>query len=159
VLARSLALALTAVALLWVVILLAAPILLARTGPSPPLAAVYSAAHLICHQRPERSFTIGGTQVPVCARCSGLYVAGASGALVALLVTAGRVQPGSRRVRLALALAAAPTAITVAAEWLGLASPSNVLRALAALPLGAVAGWVFVRMLVQAPDATRDMIV
>jgi hypothetical protein len=44
-------------------------------------------------------------------------------------------------------LAALPTAITLAIEWSGAANPGNVLRAIAALPLGAVAGWLFVRML------------
>lgn len=157
-LARSLAVGLTAAALAWVVVLFAAPILLSRLGASTVITAVYSGAHFICHQRPARSFTIAGVQLPVCARCSGLYVAGAAGALVALVVTGGRAPAGSRGLRIALALAAAPTAITVAIEWSGLAFPSNMLRALSALPLGAVAGWVFVRMLVQAPDATRDMI-
>ncbi len=29
----------------------------------------------ICHRRPERSFFIKGHQFPVCARCTGLYIA------------------------------------------------------------------------------------
>ena len=147
VLSRSLAVALTLLALVWVGILLTVPVLVSRAAPSAPLAAVYGAAGLICHQRPERSFAIAGTQLPVCARCSGLYVAGAGGALAALLVGGGRVDAGSRRTRVLLAVAAAPTAITVALEWMGLVFPSNAARALAALPLGGAAGWIFVRML------------
>ena len=110
----------------------------------PALAAmVYGAGALLCHQRPDRSFHLHESQLPVCARCAGLYFAGAIGALMAW-PGPGRV-PGSAR---SLLLAAAvPTALTVAAEWAGLASPSNLMRALAALPLGAAAGWLCVRLL------------
>ena len=40
-----------------------------------------------------------------------------------------------------------PTAVTWAAEFAGLAAFSNLTRAAAALPLGGVAGWLFVQML------------
>lgn len=30
---------------------------------------------LICHRKPERSFFIKGHQFPVCARCTGFYIA------------------------------------------------------------------------------------
>ena len=43
-----------------------------------------TAAGRVCHQRPERSFHVAGVQLPVCARCTGLYVSGAAGALAAL---------------------------------------------------------------------------
>jgi hypothetical protein len=35
-----------------------------------------------------------------------------------------------------------PTAITLVVEWLHLASPSPVVRAAAALPIGAAVGWI-----------------
>ena len=31
--------------------------------------------NLICHRKPERSFHIKGHQFPVCARCTGFYIA------------------------------------------------------------------------------------
>ena len=46
-----------------------------------------------------------------------------------------------------LALAAAPTLLTIAAEWSGAAATSNAIRAAAAVPLGSTVGWVLVRML------------
>lgn len=150
---RLLAIALTVGALVWVAVLLTAPLLASRGVAAPAVAAVYRAAGLVCHQRPERSFALGGIQLPVCARCSGLYGAGALGALAAFAVGAGRVRAGSRGVRIALAVAAAPTAVTVAVEWLGLALPSNTVRAAAALPLGVAAGWIFVRLLLDAAPA------
>ena len=59
----------------------------------------------------------------------------------------------SRALRLMLAVAALPTALTVAVEVLGLAYPSNVVRALSALPLGAAGAWVLVATL--GSEATR----
>jgi uncharacterized membrane protein len=140
---HRLALGLTIGALLWTGIILTAPMTVHRPALAGPAAAVYAGAAGICHQRPERSFHVGGRQLPVCARCFGLYIAGAAGALLAW---GSRVRPGERT-RIVLALAAAPTVLTWTAEVMGLATFSNATRALAALPLGVVAGWVFVQML------------
>jgi uncharacterized membrane protein len=108
-----------------------------------PAAAVYAGSSRICHQRPERSFHLAGMQLPVCARCFGLYLSGAIGALLAW---GSRERPG-HRARTVLAWAAAPTLLTWGTEVAGLASFSNLVRAVAALPLGLVAGWLFVQML------------
>ena len=81
--------------------------------------------------------------MPVCARCAGLYLAGALGALAAW-----RGAPGApSRTRALLATAAIPTILTLVLELSGAAAPGNVARSLSALPLGAAAGWVFVRLL------------
>ena len=32
-------------------------------------------SNIICHRKPERSFFIRGHQFPVCARCTGFYIA------------------------------------------------------------------------------------
>lgn len=144
---RLFAVALTVGALLWCVVILAAPYGLTSTSPSVVSAAavVYSAAGIICHQRPTRSFYLGGVQLPVCARCAGLYFSGAVGVIVAWLIGGRPTAPiGTRRV---LLVAAIPTALSVAIEFVGLASPSNLVRALCALPLGASAAWIFVRSL------------
>ena len=34
---------------------------------------IYEISGLICHQLPERSIFIGGAQLPLCARCTGIY--------------------------------------------------------------------------------------
>ena len=44
-----------------------------------------------------------------------------------------------------LVLLAIPTAITLVIEWLAIAQPSNLVRFVAALPLGAAVAWVLVR--------------
>jgi uncharacterized membrane protein len=152
---RPAALVLALGALLWVAILVATPLALAYGYVTAP-ALIYQACALICHQRPERSFHLAGLQLPVCARCLGLYASGALGAVVAC-VRADRSQRDSsaQDTRWALALAAIPTALTLGSEWIGLWYPSGAARALAAIPLGAVAGWVVVRSLAHEPAAVR----
>jgi uncharacterized membrane protein len=144
---RVLAAALTTGALLWTAALFLAPMALTRRTPSLEAAAgfVYQAAGLVCHQRPERSFHIRGVQQPVCARCLGLYLSGTAAALVAWL--AGVRAQSTRRARVVFAIVASPTAVTLIVELLGIAHPSNTIRALSALPLGAAAGWIFVQSL------------
>jgi uncharacterized membrane protein len=145
---RTLAAALTAAALLWAAAVLVAPLALAGHQPLPAMisAFIYQGAGLICHQRSERSFHVGGIQQPVCARCSGLYVSGAAGAAAAWIGWRRRPRV-PRRMRAVLIVAAVPTAVTFALEFAGMAHPSNAVRALCALPLGAAGGWIFVRLL------------
>jgi uncharacterized membrane protein len=142
---RILALALTVGAVLWVGALLIASIA-ASGGAGLGLLtyhALYDAARHVCHQLPSRSFHVASVSLPVCARCLGLYLGGMSGALCGW--------PGPPRmpfhIRRILLLAAVPTALTFAVEWFGFVSPTNRIRFAAALPLGALAGWIFVRML------------
>ena len=152
---RRLAWFLTVAALLWAAAIIAAPY--AITSRNPALvgiaAFVYQGAGLICHQRPERSFHLGGAQLPVCGRCSGLYFSGALGAVAAWLLSR---RAGPRGTRIAIAVAAIPTALTVSLEFVGLIHPGNVLRAVSALPLGATAGWIFVRSLRAEGDVDRS---
>jgi hypothetical protein len=72
-----------------------------------------------------------------------LYLAGAAGALAGWLGTAAV----PRKTRALLAAAALPTAVTLIVEGAGLSAPTNLVRAGAGLPLGAAAGWLFVRLL------------
>jgi uncharacterized membrane protein len=145
---RFFALLLTSLAVAWTATLFLAPFALLGTHPRLVSAAafVYGGAGRICHQRSDRSFHLAGVQLPVCARCTGLYVSGAAGAIAAWLGSRRRLAV-PRRTRAILVAAAVPTALTVALELLGLVHPSNTMRALAALPLGAAAGWAFVRSL------------
>jgi uncharacterized membrane protein len=140
---KRFALGLTFAASLWIAVLVASPLAIAGEALAAPAAVVYAAASRICHQKPERSFALGGVQLPVCARCFGLYVSAACGALLAWR-RRGRPRDGAR---VALALAAVPTASTWGLEVAGVSAFSNAIRAAAALPLGATAGWLAVQML------------
>lgn len=120
----------------WTALVIAAPLF--------GWSAVYAAAHLVCHQLPQRTFHLAAGPVAVCARCLGLYVGAVAGGVAALIGT--RVWPRDR-VRSALALAALPTIVTLAAEWLLRWPLTNVIRFAAALPLGLLAAWVVTRAL------------
>jgi uncharacterized membrane protein len=155
-LARAVALPLAA--LLWLVILLAAPIATSSASAERGAFVVYRSASLICHQKPERSFAVNGVPMPVCGRCFGLYVAGAAGALAALILGRRTLPDPAARLVL-LALAALPMGLSVGLELLGLVRGSNLIRFASALLLGAVAGWLMEQVLldeyrpaVGAPD-------
>jgi len=109
----------------------------------------------VCHQRASRSFHLWGVQLPVCARCTGLYAAAPLGAGWALALAQGRAGRRRRTNRGRLvALAAVPTVVTLALEGLGGAWVSNLIRAIAALPLGGAAAWAVSTALVE-DAATR----
>ncbi len=115
----------------------------ADSTTSPAWATlVYAAAGRVCHQRPERSFHTHDVAWPVCARCAGLYFAAPFAAIFALRrrsLNASRIQPLA-----VVALAAIPTALTLFWEWGGLGTPSNVVRLVTALPLGAAVAFVLI---------------
>ena len=135
--------ALVAAAAVWLAAILIAPLAIASSHPALSLTAagIYEAGSRICHQRPERCFWIHGRPMPVCARCTGLYVGAAMAGPFALLIGAG---VSTRRARLLTAVAALPTLVTWGIEVGGLGHPSNTLRAAAALPLGLMAAWLVV---------------
>ena len=105
---------------------------------------VYQAASHICHQLPARSFFTAGVQWPVCARCTGLYLAAPIGAIAAA-VGLSRRRPLDPVTRWTV-VASVPTALTLALEWLGVTPASGAARLLAALPLGAMVAYVIVRV-------------
>lgn len=111
--------------------------------------AAFALGHVICHQRPERSFFGCGLQWPVCGRCSGLYLGAAAGAVLALALGGrpqrARAAPDSAaaRWRRILLISAAPTAVLWTIEFAGLFDAGTIARFAAALPLGmAASGWL-----------------
>jgi len=123
-------------AVAWLLVIVVAPVLWV-----PVAGIVYAAGSLICHQIAERSFHLDGTQLPVCARCFGLYGGAAFGSVAG--ASARDFLDRSRRWTWT-ALAAVPTLVTGVLEW-GFGWPlSNVVRAVAALPLGFAVAFVVV---------------
>jgi hypothetical protein len=143
----------------WPVALLLAPV--AAAGPPSstigyPFALVmYAAGSMVCHQRPERSFHLMGLQLPVCARCLGIY---AGAALISAIVAARPAFPpplpcrgthqrapaadGRASARTVLLVSALPAAATVLAEWATGETPGNWTRALSGVPIGAAVAWI-----------------
>jgi uncharacterized membrane protein len=109
------------------------------------LAALpYAVGAVICHQQAARSFAIWSQQLPVCARCTGIYAGAAMMAIAATLSSATRQRKVAQRLSAVrpLAFAALPTLATLAYEWSTNTTPSNVVRAIAGFPLGAAVAWV-----------------
>jgi uncharacterized membrane protein len=133
VLAPALALA----ALAWLTLLILAPL------TTPSIATViYAVGGVICHQLPERSFHLDGVQLPVCARCLGIYAGAAVAASIHVLwgfaASPARwrmLSPQAAR-RLFL-LTATPTLITFTLDYAGVWHTSNVVRVIAGLIAGA----------------------
>src|SRR5437667_1873786 len=71
----------------------------ASSRPYPPTPAyllsfgTYLVGSLLCHQLPERSFFLWGSQMPVCARCLGIYAGAAIAAVVWCARRAGPACP------------------------------------------------------------------
>lgn len=124
-------------AVCWVAVLLATPLL-----PAAPAAFMYVLGSRICHQIAERSFHLDAAQLPVCARCFGIYAGFAAGVLFA---------PARVRARPVLLVSAVPTLVTVLAEWVGVWQTSNVVRAIAGAPLGIAVGTVVMAALAPQP--------
>ncbi len=112
-------------------------------------AFLYAAGSFVCHQIPERSFHLAGAQLPVCARCTGLYAGGLIGVIAWLARTRRPLAPAAAR--RALLIAALPTVVTATTAALGWWDPGNATRAMFALPfglaLGAIVAAVFTREL------------
>ena len=141
----------------WSIGLLLAPAIAARTqtgaaGAGDAVALVlYAAGSLICHQRPERSFHLFGVQLPVCARCAGIYL----GAAVTACLAWARMAPAAPdhhrgspardarpRPRTLLLFSAVPMMATLVYEWTTGQTPGNMARAMSGATLGAAVAWI-----------------
>lgn len=130
-------LALTAVT--WLALVTLAPVL-----PVPIAAILYALGSRICHQIPERSFHLFAVQLPVCARCAGIYVGAAAGSLLMLSASIReRLFPFSPR--MLLLVGALPTLMTLIIEWSGAWAGANDARAAAGVPLGVAVAFVVTR--------------
>ena len=137
---------------LWAVMLVATPYVLAhhpRGAGAVAAAAMYVVGGVVCHQQPTRSFYLWDTQMPVCARCSGLYGLAPLSIVLALRRGTRRARPersraswSIRAVRMVLLVATIPTVATVGAELAGFLQPTNLARAVSAVPLGVSVAWV-----------------
>ena len=138
-----------AVTISWLLALVVVPTLIGYEIRGHPVAVVsagvYFIGGLVCHQQASRSFQIEGVQMPVCARCAGLYFGGALGVLVPLRARCYRRSDRRHtltRWREVMLVAAVPTGLTMLGELGGVLPSSGELRAVAAVPLGVAVTWV-----------------
>jgi len=116
--------------LAWCVAIVATPII--ATICKYISAPIYFFFHFVCHQLPERSFALLGQQLPVCARCTGLYL----GALLGVLIYPIRRAEASKWL---LLIATAPIALDGLGQLVWLWQSTNLLRVTTGSLLGLVA--------------------
>jgi len=69
--------------IIWLIILVTGPYLLSHGFENNIIISLYyTLFKLICHQKPDRSYFLWGYQIPVCVRCTGVYVGIIVGAVV-----------------------------------------------------------------------------
>jgi uncharacterized membrane protein len=148
---------LVAAPVVWIVALGAAVFVASRPSVGVPAyaasAAVYEIGSLVCHQLPKRSFYFWGAQLPVCARCTGIYAGAAAAALVATRMNQALQRQLWDRAQELLLLGAMPTAVTLIYEWFSGMMPGHWIRAAAGFPLGAIV------MLIVLAAATPESVV
>jgi uncharacterized membrane protein len=148
---------LVAAPILWIAAVFGALVIASQPSAGVALyvlsAVVYEAGSLVCHQLSNRSFHAWGAQMPVCARCTGLYVGAAVAALAATRMDRSAQRQVWDRARELLLIGAAPTVLTLAYEWLSGVTPGNWLRAAAGFPLGAI-----VMLIVVAATASESVV-
>jgi len=108
-------------------------------------AVPYAIGAVVCHQRPARSFDLWSRQLPVCARCTGIY-AGAALAVLCASAIVTKWRGAFSNARTLLIVAALPTFATLVYEW-SAAVPQNAVRAIAGVPLGAAVALVILAAL------------
>lgn len=116
---------------LWFSMILMAPLLASIPTLKPFSGPVYFIFSWACHQDPQRSLTIGGRPLAVCARCTFLYL----GVLVASFLYPVLGFPAVPRARF-LIIAALPLVVDGGTQLLGLRSSTNLIRALTGLLFG-----------------------
>jgi uncharacterized membrane protein len=89
----------------------------------------------LCHHLPSRTISVGTTLMPVCARCTGLYLGFAFGTLLGL-VWPIRNLAGTHVLMMLLAAGGAIAVGSAALEGLRFLSTSNTTRLFLGLPLG-----------------------
>jgi predicted membrane protein DUF2085 len=166
-----------AAAFAWAVLLVAVPFIASRSHATwlgtAIVVAVYGIGGFVCHQLPERSWRLWTAQMPVCARCAGIYLGAAIAAVTAGargfqpringavasrsperlaldFARGGEVFRAEREpfrragARVLLALAALPSLATLVYEWTSGIAPSNGVRFAAGIPIGVVVAWLVV---------------
>jgi hypothetical protein len=142
-------------AVVWVALLFLTPPLAAAasTAGNAAALAVYAIGSAICHQRPERSFAFAGVQMPVCARCTGIYIGAALAAVVSVILSAPGLVTPKRRSReggwprwTIAAISTVPSLLTLVYEWTTGHTPANGIRAASGAPIGVVVSWLVLKL-------------
>lgn len=118
---------LLATAVLWLLVILLCPLSVHfGFADNSTLKLIYFVFKFICHQLPERSYFMWGVQMPVCARCFGIY----SGMVLGLLVYPFFKKLNNSKIPQlkTITIFVAPILIDAFAQSMGLYTTSNLVR-------------------------------
>lgn len=112
----------------------------------------------LCHQLPERSFIFGGVQLPVCARCTGIYMGFTVALIVLLVLYRGAQRTGLKSwpfIALAV-LCVVAIAVDGLSSYLGYRATTNFIRLCTGVAFGVVLGSVAYTTVVDSLSAKRS---
>ncbi len=133
-------------ALLWLTLILSAPLALAR-GHETVAFVIYQGLKTVCHQMPERAFWVAGHPLAVCARCFGIYAGFA--AMVLVYPLSRRLERTETPRRAWLVVALLPTTVDFMLGITGLWANTHSSRFLTGAWLGAWAAFYVVPGLIE----------
>lgn len=111
-------------------------------------STIYFIFSRICHQDPERSFTILGFPFAVCHRCFGIYLGLAVGSLLKIPFSAVSMR------RIWITAASAPLLIDVALPFIGLADNTPASRFLTGHFFGIMLASIFLQGILELEHKT-----
>ena len=147
----------SAVVLVWCVLLFAAPLALPPgtvrgldgtvgvtdhggfSGLPPLWGVVYSVGDRLCHQIEDRSFVVGGNEMAFCARCTGVWL----GLFLGLLGFAVIRVPDDGRLAWMVVLGLVPLMVDGGGQFFGWWISVNAVRLVTGLLAGLVGGVCF----------------
>ncbi|HUR97184.1 MAG TPA: DUF2085 domain-containing protein [Pyrinomonadaceae bacterium] len=136
----------SAVVAIWAAAIVSAPLLLSN-GHASASTPIYTFFSYICHQIPERSFSLWGHQLAVCSRCSGVYLGLLGGMLIyPLWRTVDEIEPIPR---FWLFLALVPITVDWSLTIFGFWENTHASRLITGLILGAACATFIVPALVE----------
>ena len=100
----------------------------------------YGTLGKFCHQRPDRSFFLFGKQLPLCARCLGLYLSFLVGLIVGILEKSWLMTFRTSQVVVFLVVSVLPLLVDGFTQLYKLRESNNFLRLMTGLIAGFAVG-------------------
>jgi uncharacterized membrane protein len=107
-----------------------------------PWNYIYTFGDVWCHQKSERSFFINGNQMPVCARCFGIFLGVPIGICFSILSKTKIDKNIHKKFLIPLISGYSPLAVDEAGQLAGLWHSTNIIRMLTGISAGLAFGFI-----------------
>jgi uncharacterized membrane protein len=126
------------------------------------IAKLQAVAYSVCHENPDHTLTIGDRLLPLCARCTGMFLGGLLGFFALRSLTSGEAYPAPK-IRWVLGLLVLffsvdglNSAVSSFLDRNVLYAPSNSLRLFSGLGMGLVLAAVLLSLWRQTVNTVTD---